>query len=269
MPVIRLDDPQDARLDWYRNVRDRVLRRADDRFILEGRTILERFLDAGYADRVESVLVETDRGPDAGHPAMRGLFARLPDRAPIYVIDPQPMAAVTGMKTHTGVLAIARRPEPLALDDLMTPIAPDAARAVDSVGGADQAAGDHSGGGGETSGGRPLYVVAHAIKETVNLGALMRVAAAFGVRGLILGPHCCDPFYRRAVRVSMGAAFRLPVFRSDDLTRDLTRLRDAFGVRLAALELTDDAEPLPHANLPHAPHAARPPARPRGRRPAR
>ncbi len=51
----------------------------------------------------------------------------------------------------------------------------------------------------------------------------------------------------------MGAAFRLPVFRSDDLTRDLTRLRDAFGVRLAALELTDDAEPLPHADLPPAP----------------
>jgi len=133
MPVIRLDDPQDARLDWYRNVRDRVLRRADDRFILEGRTILERFLDAGYADRVESVLVETDRGPDAGHPAMRGLFARLPDRAPIYVIDPQPMAAVIGMKTHTGVLAIARRPEPLALDDLMTPIQPDVAGAGDSA----------------------------------------------------------------------------------------------------------------------------------------
>jgi tRNA G18 (ribose-2'-O)-methylase SpoU len=42
------------------------------------------------------------------------------------------------------------------------------------------------------------------------MGGLFRNAAAFGAAGLLLDETCCDPFYRKAIRVSVGAALRTP-----------------------------------------------------------
>jgi tRNA G18 (ribose-2'-O)-methylase SpoU len=43
-----------------------------------------------------------------------------------------------------------------------------------------------------------------------NLGGIFRNAAAFGVDGVILDADCCDPFYRKAIRVSSGATLSVP-----------------------------------------------------------
>lgn len=43
-----------------------------------------------------------------------------------------------------------------------------------------------------------------------NLGAVVRSAVALGWDALLLTPQAADPLYRRAIRVSMGAVFRLP-----------------------------------------------------------
>jgi TrmH family RNA methyltransferase len=72
----------------------------------------------------------------------------------------------------------------------------------------------------------------------------MRIAAAFGAGGFMLGPQCCDPFYRQSIRVSMGAVFSLNLYQSDDLMRDLKRLQSEWDVELAATVLDDSAEPL-------------------------
>ena len=197
-----LDDP---RIAHYRNLRDRVLRKDGNRFIIEGLRLLERAADAGI--RRESVLTEP-RQLDAVRPFV-GPETR------VYLVDREQMTRVAGLAIHTGVLSVGLRPPPLDLDGL--------------VGRAERAAAP------------PLLLVAPHIKETANLGALIRVAAAFGAHGLVIGPACCDPFYRRAVRVSMGAAFTLPIVRSDDLPHDLQRLRDAFGFTLAATVLDRDA----------------------------
>ncbi len=63
----------------------------------------------------------------------------------------------------------------------------------------------------------------------------------------ILGEQCCDPFWRQAIRVSMGTIFRLPLVRSTDLRRDLLRLRDEWKIELAATVLDDRAELLQNA----------------------
>ncbi len=64
------------------------------------------------------------------------------------------------------------------------------------------------------------------------------------MRALVLGPRCGDPWYRRAVRVSMGAVFTLPIVRSADLDADLERLQGEFGYATVATVTDADAPPL-------------------------
>ena len=92
---------------------------------------------------------------------------------------------------------------------------------------------------------RPVTVViCPEIANTDNLGALIRIASAFGADAMVLGERCCDPFYRQSIRVSMGTIFRMPLVRSADILRDMRALREHFGVQLLASVLADDAEPL-------------------------
>jgi len=43
-----------------------------------------------------------------------------------------------------------------------------------------------------------------------NLGGVFRNAAGFGADAVLLDRHCCDPLYRKAIRVSVGATLLLP-----------------------------------------------------------
>lgn len=48
------------------------------------------------------------------------------------------------------------------------------------------------------------------IQDPTDLGAIFRSAAALGVDCIFIGENCCDPLYRRSVRVSMGTVFQVP-----------------------------------------------------------
>merc|ERR1712137_1542214 len=41
------------------------------------------------------------------------------------------------------------------------------------------------------------------------------MGACFGVTALLLSKDCCDPWYRRSVRVSMGHIFNMPVIKTN------------------------------------------------------
>jgi tRNA G18 (ribose-2'-O)-methylase SpoU len=85
-------------------------------------------------------------------------------------------------------------------------------------------------------------VVCPRILDPTNLGGIVRNCCAFGVDALVLGAGCADPFSRRVVRVSMGAALKLPIAECPDLRGNLTRLRDDLGFQLAATVLDERAE---------------------------
>jgi tRNA G18 (ribose-2'-O)-methylase SpoU len=72
---------------------------------------------------------------------------------------------------------------------------------------------------------------------------MARNAAAFGADALVLSPRCADPFYRKAVRVSLGAVFELPIIRLERWPEDLARLR-AGGLSLVAAVVDPSAVPL-------------------------
>ena len=87
-------------------------------------------------------------------------------------------------------------------------------------------------------------VVLEDLVDVDNLGAMARNAAAFGADALVLSPRAADPYYRKAIRVSMGCVFNLPVIRAQRWPDDLLRLRDQHGLALVAAVVDAAATPL-------------------------
>ncbi|GGP34748.1 tRNA/rRNA methyltransferase [Saccharothrix coeruleofusca] len=136
--------------------------------------------------------------------------------APAYVTSAEVMAEVVGFHLNRGVLAAAdRAPQP--------PVERLARHA------------------------RRLAVL-EGVGDHENLGALFRNAAALGVDGVILGPGCSDPLYRRSVRVSMGHVLRVPFATAPSWPGTLGMLRDE-GFRVAALTPRAGAANLADAGL--------------------
>ena len=211
MPAIRIESLEDPRLAPYRNLKERDLAREGDRFIAEGENLVKRLLASRLT--TESVLIADRHAPE--------MSRIVPESIPLYVAPAQVVNGILGYKFHSGVMAVGVRGPSPTVDDVM------------------QAAAD------------PLtLVVCPEVEKTDNLGALIRIAAGFGATAMILGERSCDPFFRQSVRVSMGTAFYLPIVRSDDLARDLRRLRDEYDVELVATVLDDDAESLETVRRP-------------------
>jgi tRNA G18 (ribose-2'-O)-methylase SpoU len=113
--------------------------------------------------------------------ALEPLLARLPDDVPVYAAAQKVIDAIAGFPLHRGILAIGRREESPTADALL---------------------------GGVTGDGDVL--VLSAIANHDNMGGIFRNAAAFGAKAVLLDSDCCDPLYRKAVRVSVGAALLVP-----------------------------------------------------------
>src|SRR5262249_2050714 len=89
---------------------------------------------------------------------------------------------------------------------------------------------------------RQTVVVLEAVGDADNVGSLFRNAAAFGA-GIVLGPGCCDPWYRKAVRTSMASVLRVPFANATQWPAALNEIR-AEGFCLVALTPREPAEPL-------------------------
>lgn len=98
-------------------------------------------------------------------------------------------------------------------------------------------------------------LVLEGVANPVNLGVILRSAAALGVDATLLDPACSDPLYRRSVRGSMGAVLTHPWARIEALPDGLTPLRDA-GVTVVALVTDRDAPPLGRALATAGPRVA-------------
>jgi tRNA G18 (ribose-2'-O)-methylase SpoU len=121
------------------------------------------------------------------------------------------MAEVVGFHLNRGVLAVADRPAPPTVDEVVA--------------------------------GARVLAVLEGVGDHENLGALFRNAAALGVDGVLLAPGCSDPLYRRSVRVSMGHVLRVPFATFDHWPGGLDVLREK-GFRVAALTPRADSVPL-------------------------
>jgi tRNA G18 (ribose-2'-O)-methylase SpoU len=207
-----IDSLADPRLLAYRNLKDKELARDGRRFIAEGEQVVRRLIASGI--EVESVLLAQRKAA--------GICPLVPASVPVWLASDETIEQVIGYEFHSGVMACGIRPRAGTLEGLL-------------------------GKPKDSSRSSSTLVVCPKITNVENLGVLIRIAAAFGVAGLLLGEQCCDPYFRQSVRVSMGSVFSLPMARSESIEADLRRLKTEWGMELVATVLATDAQPLAEA----------------------
>ena len=193
-------DAGDLRIAGYRDLIDDVGRRRADRhpetFVVEGARTILGLLEQGWPLR--SVLLSAHRA--ANRPEV--VAAAEAAGTEVYVAAGDLMDRVAGYHVHRGALALALRPPPRPV--------------------------------GEVLAGVSLAVVTEGVNDLENLGALFRNAAAFGAGAVLLDPGTADPLYRRSVRVSLGHVTRIPYARVEPWPDGLSEVRAA-GLTVVAL----------------------------------
>ena len=70
----------------------------------------------------------------------------------------------------------------------------------------------------------PRLLALNRLQDPGNLGTILRTLDAAAFDGLLIDPGCADPFSPKAVRASMGAVVRVPVYACDSLAEALAQL---------------------------------------------
>jgi tRNA G18 (ribose-2'-O)-methylase SpoU len=209
MPVIEISDLTDPRLADYSHLTDVALKKA-------------RGTEHGLY-LAESALV-LERALRAGHLprsvlALGGTVdeavALVGDAVPVFSGPGELLAELTGYILHRGLIASMHRPALPDPDDLL-----ENARRI---------------------------VILENVADPTNVGAIFRSAGAIGADAILVTPRCSDPFYRRAIRVSMGTVLQVPWTRVGDWP-DTRNLLTRHGFHVAALALTADAVSLRNFN---------------------
>ena len=208
--IIEIQNAALPELDVFARLTEAQLRNKQDPekglFIAESPKVIERALNAGY-EPVSLLMEQKHITGDAAD-----IIARCGD-IPVYTAEREVLAGLTGYELTRGVLcALRRRPLP-SVEDLCA-----SARRI---------------------------AILESIVDPTNVGAIFRSAAALNLDAVLVTPTCCDPLYRRAVRVSMGTVFQIPWTRIGNTHTDwphpgMDRLK-ALGFKTAAMALSDDS----------------------------
>ncbi|MDF1607980.1 RNA methyltransferase [Hoeflea sp. YIM 152468] len=192
-------------------MRDKDLAGRGDRFIAEGRVVLQALLDAEAGSRqfvIEKALILENRIDGLG-----ALLDRIDPACPVYVAGRDVLDAAVGFAMHRGILAVGRHVPAVSFASFLSNL-PDQA----------------------------LLVAACGISNHDNIGGIFRNAGVFGADGIVLDASCCDPLYRKAIRVSVGAALRVPFCRAGSIGELVGDLSEQ-GFEVAGLS-PHGAEPL-------------------------
>jgi tRNA G18 (ribose-2'-O)-methylase SpoU len=222
MRIVEIGDIGDSRIAAYASLTERQLRSKLEPekgiFIAESPKVIARALDAGMV--AESFLMER-RWIDEAAPLVQQAQDIAGCELPVFTGEREELRKITGFTLTRGVLCAMRRPSLPAVEDLLAN-----ARRV---------------------------AVLEGIVDHTNVGAAFRSAAALDVDAVLVTPTCCDPLYRRAVRVSMGTVFQVPWTRIGQQAADwpepgIARLH-ALGFKTAAFALEDRSISLAHPAL--------------------
>ncbi len=200
--MIEIHDPKDPRIEVFLNQRDAWLKAAhnpqaevsdqnDDHgfFIAEGVLVVEQLIESQFP--LQSVLVTQNRAKN-----IEEVLSKVPESVPIYCATQSVMDEIVGFPMHRGLLACGLRranPDPIEL-----------ARSCRAM------------------------VILEDLSNHDNVGSVFRSAAALGGQGVgvWLTKRCCDPLYRKALRVSMGHVLRVPYAMIEDLNAGLESLKE-------------------------------------------
>lgn len=202
--IVAIDEAGDPRIAPFRQVRERDVAGRHGGFIAEGEVVL-RVLARSQLYRTRSVLVAAKRVEK-----LAPILSALQAHVEIFAASQTVMDAIAGFPIHRGILALGERGRESTAEELLA--------AID---------------------GPAVILGLFGISNHDNIGGLFRNAAAFGVRAVLLDGACCDPLYRKAIRVSVGAALMIPFARLDP-GKDPLALLAAGGFTALALSPNGD-----------------------------
>ncbi len=201
--ITSIDDP---RVDLYRSVRDADLRGRRHLCMAESELVVRRLLNS-HLD-IHSLFLSPEK--------YERLSPFIEESLEVYVADVSLMSSISGFHIHRGTLALAHRPakSTASIQSIKTSL-----QSKDKI----------------------ALLFAEGITNVDNMGTLFRNAAAFGVDAVILDSTCCDPLYRKAIRVSMGHALSVPWATTDDWIASLKEIQSELNVTLIGCETCVDA----------------------------
>lgn len=178
-------------------------------FMAEGELVVEQLVRSRHA--LVSVLAAEHRVDD-----LLPLLAGVGPEVPVFVGPADLIEQIVGFAMHRGVLACGRAARPTTEAELIA--------------------------------GARTIVALEDLANHDNVGGIFRCVRALGGAGagVLLSRRCCDPFYRRALRVSIGHALHVPWAWAEDWPGAIDRMRWA-GIRVLAL--TPGADPVDLGSL--------------------
>ena len=198
-PVERIDNPEDPRVAAFREVRERDVAGRHGGFIAEGEVVLN-VLARSRLFSADAVLLAEKRVEGLGD-----LISLFPEETNVYAASQTVMDAVAGFPIHRGILAFGARPTPVSAASLLSGLADDA-----------------------------IVLGLFGVSNHDNIGGIFRNAAAFGVAAVLIDRACCDPLYRKAIRVSVGGVLTVPFARLAS-GEDAVAMLEARGFEVTAL----------------------------------
>lgn len=270
MAFVHLESIEDPRLDIFARLTEAQLRNKLEPekgiFIAESFKVIDRALAGGmepvavlmtpsWVERAADMIARIEAAAHAGADV------------PIYVVPEDQVRTLTGFALTRGIICAMHRPQLPTMEELLTRLEEEKRAALQHNGEGAQneegtpsdAAGAGAGAsaageaGGESAQPRMRVAVLEGIVDHTNVGAIFRSAAALGVDAVLVSPTCCDPLYRRSVRVSMGTVFQVPWTRIGESldawpAAGIERLH-ALGYKTAAMALSDDSVALGNPEL--------------------
>lgn len=207
--MIEITDFDAPELDVYaRLTENQLINRHEPEkgmFIAESPKVIERALDAGYMP--VSILMEKQHIEGEG----QKILARCGE-IPVYTAEFDVLTKLTGFQLTRGMLcAMYRQPLP----------------SVQSV----------------CKGAKRIAVLENVVNPT-NVGAIFRSAAALGMDAVLLTTGCSNPFYRRAIRVSMGTVFQVPwTYLGEETKPETVRKPESEEEKKTGTEIKQNPEP--------------------------
>jgi len=189
MPLIKIHSINDPHIEPYINIRERDLVGRQHHFIAEGRVVIQVLI--GTSHIIESFLF-SEKHEEFAHE----ISPFIDPKIPVYLAEQSVLDNIAGFPLHRGLLALAQKKPSVSASELLSGL-PD----------------------------QSVILAAIGIANHDNMGGIFRNAAAFGCSAVLLDTTSCDPYYRKAIRVSVGGVLKVPFSSGDQAENIIDELK--------------------------------------------
>ncbi|AZR73670.1 23S rRNA (guanosine(2251)-2'-O)-methyltransferase RlmB [Anoxybacter fermentans] len=194
---------KNSEVKFLRSLKKKKYREREKMFFIEGVRIIEDAL----ADGAEFVRVFYSPMLETNSRGMELLFKLREAGVDEILLDDRLFKEVADTETPQGILAILKQPE-FELEDLI------AKKRL-----------------------YPHILMLNGIQDPGNLGTIIRTAAGAGWSGVILTKGTVDLYNPKSLRATMGAIYKMPICKVEDLNFVWKKLRThGYQIIVAALE---------------------------------